>query len=311
MTKTYYSHGKLLLTSEYLVLDGANALAIPTKLGQKMTVADTDKLGIRWKSVPSNGSVWFEYHFDLETLNSKNFKSENPVVQTLGNILIAVQNQDGSFFGKANGASIVSTLEFPRNWGLGSSSTLIANIAQWASVDAYRLLEDTFGGSGYDIACATAKRPIIFKKENEKVHIEESTFNPPFKDELFFVHLNQKQNSRESINHYRTTPKADLKKEVAYFSELTQKIIHCENISIFKALITEHEERLSRIIKTPTVKSKLFSKYQGAIKSLGGWGGDFIMVTGQKKDMRYFEEKGFHTILSYEEMILHEPSSHH
>ena len=34
----FYSHGKLLLTGEYLVLDGALALAVPCKLGQSLTV---------------------------------------------------------------------------------------------------------------------------------------------------------------------------------------------------------------------------------------------------------------------------------
>ena len=34
---TYYSAGKLLITSEYAVIDGACALALPTKLGQRMS----------------------------------------------------------------------------------------------------------------------------------------------------------------------------------------------------------------------------------------------------------------------------------
>ncbi len=35
---TFRSNGKLLLTAEYLVLDGARAIALPTKLGQSLTV---------------------------------------------------------------------------------------------------------------------------------------------------------------------------------------------------------------------------------------------------------------------------------
>ena len=33
-TQTFYSNGKLLITGEYVVLDGAKALALPTKFGQ-------------------------------------------------------------------------------------------------------------------------------------------------------------------------------------------------------------------------------------------------------------------------------------
>ena len=36
-----FSPGKLLLTSEYVVLDGALALALPTKLGQEFFVEET------------------------------------------------------------------------------------------------------------------------------------------------------------------------------------------------------------------------------------------------------------------------------
>ena len=42
-TKVFYSHGKLLLTGEYVVLDGAKALAIPTNKGQYLTVKPIDE----------------------------------------------------------------------------------------------------------------------------------------------------------------------------------------------------------------------------------------------------------------------------
>ncbi|MBQ0741502.1 mevalonate kinase, partial [Aquimarina celericrescens] len=59
-------------------------------------------------------------------------------------------------------------LEFPKNWGLGTSSTLITNVSKWASVDPYQLLEKTFGGSGYDIACAKSEFPLVYSLENKK-----------------------------------------------------------------------------------------------------------------------------------------------
>ena len=39
----FYSHGKLLITSEYAVLDGAKALAVPTKLGQSLKVKSIEQ----------------------------------------------------------------------------------------------------------------------------------------------------------------------------------------------------------------------------------------------------------------------------
>jgi hypothetical protein len=41
----------------------------------------------------------------------------------------------------------------------------------------------------------------------------------------------------------------------------------------------------------------------GAIKSLGAWGGDFILASGNQKTPNYFHEKGFKTVISYSEMI--------
>jgi mevalonate kinase len=41
MKETFYSNGKLLITGEYLVLDGATAFALPTKIGQNLIVEKT------------------------------------------------------------------------------------------------------------------------------------------------------------------------------------------------------------------------------------------------------------------------------
>ena len=48
--KTFRSHGKLLLTSEYVVLDGAKALALPTKFGQSLSILPNNKGNISWQS---------------------------------------------------------------------------------------------------------------------------------------------------------------------------------------------------------------------------------------------------------------------
>jgi mevalonate kinase len=60
MKQTFYSNGKLLITGEYLVLDGAKAFALPTKFGQKLIIEETEGQIIHWKSVDRDGSIWFE-----------------------------------------------------------------------------------------------------------------------------------------------------------------------------------------------------------------------------------------------------------
>lgn len=284
------------------MLDGAQALALPTKKGQSLKVSSQDNATLSWKSVLEDSSVWFEAMFTLPLQD--NFMSPDNVIQRLYEILKAAQQLNPNFLKTTQGYNVVSTLEFAQNWGLGSSSTLISNIARWAEVNPYILLKNTFGGSGYDIACATNEGAIIYSNHKNPPLVKEVPFDPSFKDQLFFVHLNRKQNSRKSIQHYRTLDPDTLKNEVSSFTERTQQIAKCNNILSFDALLNDHEKQLSSLLKTPTIKSQLFKDYPHTIKSLGGWGGDFILAIGTQEEMSYFKNKGYNTIVSYQDMIL-------
>jgi hypothetical protein len=58
-----------------------------------------------------------------------------------------------NFITGSMGYNITTHLNFPKKMGTGNS-LLINNIAQWLQIDAFTLLNNSFGGSGYDIACA-------------------------------------------------------------------------------------------------------------------------------------------------------------
>jgi hypothetical protein len=40
------------------------------------------------------------------------------------------------------------------------------------------------------------------------------------------------------------------------------------------------------------------------IKSLGAWGGDFVMCISKENPTEYFREKGFEVVVPYSDMIL-------
>ena len=61
----FNSNGKLLITSEYLVMKGAMALAIPSKLDQELNVISTNTDFLYWKSLDNNNQIWFEEKFFL------------------------------------------------------------------------------------------------------------------------------------------------------------------------------------------------------------------------------------------------------
>lgn len=305
--QTFYSHGKLLLTGEYAVLDGATALALPTRQGQGMTVEEIPEPVIQWKSIDNAGNVWFEESFDIATLKATSNKGKafgDEVSKMLFLTLFLAEKRNPIMLPGDSGFKVTTTTEFPRDWGLGTSSTLIANIAKWFQIDAFELLRETFGGSGYDVAVALQATAITFQKQGPENAILKTSFTPPFLDQLFFVHLNQKQNSRDSIAHYRRQDKKSLETAVDKISALTHRIITCTELLEFELLLEVHENVISQLIGLQKVRSSLFSDYSGAVKSLGGWGGDFVLATGSSVDMEYFRRKGFETIVPYREMIL-------
>ncbi len=307
---TYYSNGKLLLTGEYLVLDEAKALALPTKFGQNLSIQKYNEPKLIWESFTNDNELWLQVTFDLPRLRiiSASFDSSkdggyDSLAERLQYILLEAKKLNLNFLSREQGFFAKSKLTFPRNWGLGSSSTLINNIAQWANVDAYQLQFNTLGGSAYDIACAQNIDPIIYQLKNKKPVVETINFDPPFKDQLYFVHLNKKQNSREGIAQYKS-----FKGNVSAFSEkisiLTYEVVKCLSLSNFEKIIIEHEEIISSIVKKQPIQQALFSDYFGQTKSLGAWGGDFILATGNNNTPNYFKNKGYTTVIPYQEMIL-------
>jgi len=303
MNKEFYSNGKLLLSGEYAILDGAQGWAIPTKLGQYLKVNFNFSGEISWKSIDANTSTWFEGKYKLDTLEEI-ATTDKGVSKNLLKLLTETRKLNPSFLADAEGYQIETTLTFPRNWGLGSSSTLINNLGTWANVNPYTLLAKTFGGSGYDIACAKYDKPILFQLKEGIPLIKELEPIFPFSDALFFVYLNQKKNSREAISAYRKL-NVDKKKLAEKMNQITRSMIVSQHLSDFEHLIRQHELILSNTLQIPTIKEQLFSDYsEGSIKSLGAWGGDFILVTGNEMTPSYFKNKGYKTILSFSEMAL-------
>ncbi len=310
MTNNYKSHGKLLLTGEYFVLDGAKALAFPTKYAQDLVFEPINEPQLIWQSFSENGECWLEAIFDLPKLRLANATLEanedggkDTIAENLKEILLETRKLNPAFLNSEKGFLVKTKLNFPRNWGLGTSSTLINNIANWAKVNPYKLLENTFGGSGYDIACAQHNSPILFTKHNKEIVVEEVIFNPTFIDQLYFVYLNKKQNSREGIEHYKKL-KGNLTSEIKQISDLANDFLKCEKLTDFERLMKEHEQIVSKTIQLEPIQAKLFPDYFGQTKSLGAWGGDFILATGNEDTQNYFNQKGFSTVIPFNEMVL-------
>lgn len=281
-----------MLFGEYLVLNGADALAFPLKFGQTLSVTPSEQL--IWESYSKHG-MWFsaKMNADFTILETNN----EEVAEILRQLLIVIKSENSTldfnqyFKAEAN---------FELNWGLGSSSTLISLLSQWSGVDPRTLLDVSFGGSGYDVACATANAPILYAngKVKSEVHFPESVTS-----KQLFIYLGKKQNSREEIKRYKKS--TITQKEVDAINSYVAKAISTDDIEVFEQQLNSSEELVGSIIGTTPLKQQFFEDYPYSIKSLGAWGGDFFLATYRDLETakRYFLDKGYDTIFTYNELI--------
>ena len=301
----YRSNGKFLLTSEYLVLKGALALALPLKLGQRLDVQalESNENRLYWKAMQPGGP-WFSVTFDKADLRVLDTDDEAKA-NKLAEMLRAIRSLNGDAFA-GNDLSFETCLDFDPEWGFGSSSTLVANLAQWANVDPYDLLKLTFGGSGYDIACASAQQPIFYQLVGERPVVHQVEFNPPFADKLYFVYQGKKQSSSKEVGKFQNrVVQIDMQDEIDAVSEISRSLVTCNDFKAFCTFLQIHEDIIANCIGQEPIQTG-FADFQGTIKSLGAWGGDFFLAAtewseAQVKD--YFKQRGLDVVFRYDELV--------
>ena len=295
-----YSNGKLLISGEYAILDGALSLATPILLGQYLEILEDDSKYIKWTSKNSNGKVWFKCRINRENLELDK-SSSNKISNTLIEIIKSIRVFNPNFLTNS-GANITTKLTFDKDWGLGSSSTLISNLSKLAEIDPFKLNNKIFNGSGYDIACAGSNSPLLFSISENKKYIKEVTFRPVFHENIYFIYLNRKQNSLNEVKKYKKAKPS--KESISEISEITKSILNCSDQKIFNELICSHEQIISKLISKKTIKKELFNDFNGEIKSLGAWGGDFIMVSSEDNPLNYFKNKGYNTVFKFSDLLI-------
>ena len=287
------------------MLDGALALAVPVKYGQSLTVKSSPHSShFRWKSYDHQGNIWFEGAFSSkgELLDA----NDQEAGERLASLFQAIEKKKPGFISQQQAELISTQLDFPRSWGLGTSSTLVAALGLWADIDPFYLLGNSFGGSGYDIACATAKAPLFFQRQSGVPNWVSLNYTPSFAEHIYFVYLGEKQNSREGIKRYRTLDKAS-DSAMKAISSLSLQFVQASSIKELQSIIRQHEQIVSDAIQMEPVQKERFSDFPGQIKSLGAWGGDFIMAATELDSTAvktYFKAKGLSTCFSWEELVL-------
>ncbi len=78
------------------------------------------------------------------------------------------------------------------------------------------------------------------------------------------------------------------------------------DLTHFCTLLEAHESLIANALQLPRAKELYFKDFQGSIKSLGAWGGDFVLAATAlppEAVTTYFQEKGFEVCLPYEDLI--------
>jgi mevalonate kinase len=161
-------------------------------------------------------------------------------------------------------------------------------------------------GSGYDIAASGSDSPVYFSITDGQQIIKKAKFNPPFKKSIYFIYTGRKQNTQESINRYHESIMKNSESMSSMISWLTEKITAESDINEFMRYMAEHEKILSKTLGMPGIREKYFSDFEGEVKSLGAWEGDFIMAvySGREEQIRnYFNIRGFNTIFRFEDIV--------
>lgn len=299
-TLKYYANGKILLTGEYLVLFGAKSLALPLKVGQSLKITNHNAGNtIVWNAYFQD-KLWFscEFNRNFEILKSSNFEKAATLVSIFENIKKLKPD-----FIVPQGNLFETHLDTNPEWGFGSSSTLISLLSQYSKVDAYKLNDLTFNGSGFDIACATANGPIIYTRQQPTIPIE---LNYSFSANLYLVYSGKKLATNPEVKNFIKTYVPD-KKLISKVNGLTAEFANCNEYDTFNILVSEHEKLIGEILQQTPVKQKHFADFEGEIKSLGAWGGDFYLVSSQipYNELRnYFELKGLNCVLKFNDLVL-------
>ena len=300
----FFSNGNLIITGEYFVLTGAKALAVPLKYGQQMLVTclRNDKSSLLWKAT-EQGKPWFNANFNSENLNIIDANNDD-IALGLQKLLSAVLELKPLLFSDKFTFEFSCDIQFSTSWGWGSSATLISNIANWAGIDPFQLNKQVSSGSGYDIAASNSATPILYQLSDSKYELTPIPFNPLFKANIYFIYLGRKQKTSTSIE--KNLEYVRHKNMAPIITLLTERIANEDNIEEFVRCIVEHEIIVSKTLKIPRVKSEYFNDFDGEIKSLGAWGGDFAMVVSQlpkKYITNYFRNKGLETFFGFDEII--------
>jgi mevalonate kinase len=300
---SYFAHGKLLLSAEYMVMHGSKALALPLVKGQTLEKRQSEnRQSFDWDAYAGD-ELWFSARFDPGSLRILETNHQE-MAERLQEMIRACIELMPDFQRDLFRWDALTRLDFPPEYGFGSSSTLTALLAEWAEVNPLDLHFMVSEGSGYDVACALAEGPILYRLRDQSPHYQHISFHPAFRDQLYLAWLGKKQPTVTHLEQItgRTGPSYET---IHQFSQMTMAMVEATTLSEFRLVMEEHEEALSQILGMERVSAK-FDGLPGSVKSLGAWGGDFVMIASEadEKSLKgYLGTRDIQVVYKYNDLV--------
>ncbi len=305
----FFARGKLMLTGEYLVLDGAQALAVPTRFGQSLQVTRTDDVDVLvWRSFDHEGKMWFEEAFSRRRIQHPAERSDISVAGRASRLLFHSLDRHPLLWPPGTGLQLEFRLSFDPAHGMGTSSSLAYLLAAWSAKDPFELNQAEFGGSGYDIACAGVEWPLLYRlggTTGDIPEVQATAFASDWLKHAWLVYLGQKQDSREGMAHYRSLGEKDKPRFISEVDELTQKLVSAADVHSAADTLRRHEALIGYVTHQSPVGRSRFADFPGVVKSLGAWGGDTVLAlaTEELDVPAYFRSSGYaHCVPALDEL---------
>ena len=276
-----------MLCGEYAVTIGVEALALPVSLGQWMYVWEFDSPGggdrLIWEAKEKDGSTWLNESFalPLETMEAETEKSSerDRSREVLHSMLSMVAE---GFWKTGKSYRIETQLEFDRSSGLGSSSTMVANFARFAGLDAQKVQQKVLGGSGYDVAVAELGKGLVFWKNAEVANWDAWKLSADLTSKWKIVFLGKKQNSRNALADVKGKL-MEIEKDDFLMHQLRQvcaAVKMANQVPMLEAGLEMWQAILAMSLglETPYQHFKFQPTKGGLCKWLGAWGGDMLLI---------------------------------
>ena len=98
--------------------------------------------------------------------------------------------------------------------------------------------------------------------------------------------------------------RGNIDQTIQKIDKITSLVIQSTAPKEFALALQQHEIEMSAVLELQTVQEVLFEDFKGIVKSLGAWGGDFVLAISKENPTSYFKEKGYEIVIPYSNMIL-------